>query len=198
MPRPSGHHYGGDLRRALVEATVAVIADDGPGAVSLRSVARDLGVSHAAPGKHFRDREELFTAIATEAFALLDERLAAAGAGEAALARLRAAVVAYAGFALDHPGHFTLMWRPDLYHRDDPTLREAAGRAYDRLAERVSAAQEEGWLADRPHEQAMAHVWAGAHGFTQLWGTSAFAGLAGDDWGAGVGHAVDLLLRDGR
>lgn len=198
MPRPSGQHYGGDLRQALVAATVEVIATEGPAAVSLRSVARGLGVSHAAPGKHFRDREELFTVIATEAFSLLDERLGAAGGAGGAVGRLRAAVVAYARFALEHPGHFTLMWRPDLYHRDDPALRDAAGGAYQRLAERVAAAQEHGWLADRPHEQAMAHVWAGAHGFTQLWGTSAFAGLSGGDWDAGVEAAVDLLLRDAR
>ena len=196
MSRPSGQHFSGDLRRALVDATVAVIATDGPAAVSLRSVARQLGVSHAAPGKHFRDREDLFTAIATEAFALLDARLAAAGGAEPAQ-RLRAAVVAYARFALDHPGHFTLMWRPDLYDREDDGLTAAAGRAYAHLADRVAAAQAGGWLADRPHGQVMAHVWAGAHGFTQLWGTSAFAALSDDDWDAGVGQAVDLLLRDG-
>ena len=71
-------YYGGDLRRDLLDAALRTIAREGPSAVSLRSLARDLGVSHAAPANHFPDKAALFTAIAVEGFTLLGQAMAAA------------------------------------------------------------------------------------------------------------------------
>jgi AcrR family transcriptional regulator len=69
------HH--GDLRRALLDAAIEVIADAGPAALSLRDLARRAGVSHAGPTHHFRDKPGLLTALATEGFDLLAETLLA-------------------------------------------------------------------------------------------------------------------------
>jgi AcrR family transcriptional regulator len=60
------HH--GDLRRALLEAAVQAIAEVGPAAVSLRDLARRVGVSHAAPAHHFGDKAGLLTAVAADGF----------------------------------------------------------------------------------------------------------------------------------
>ena len=63
------HH--GDLRRALVEAAERILENEGPSALSLRAVAREAGVSAAAPYHHFKDKNELLAAIAQEGFELL-------------------------------------------------------------------------------------------------------------------------------
>src|SRR5215208_1766242 len=84
-------YYGGDLRRDLLDAALELIAREGPSAVSLRSLAKRLGVSHAAPANHFPDKAALFTAIATEGFELLGAAItdATGRAGPAATAGQR-------------------------------------------------------------------------------------------------------------
>ena len=62
--RANPTYYGGDLRRDLLDTALELIDQEGPSAVSLRSLARRLGVSHAAPANHFPDKAALFTAIA--------------------------------------------------------------------------------------------------------------------------------------
>src|SRR6266542_1340250 len=69
--RANPTYYDGDLRRELIDTALELIAREGPSTVSLRSLARGLGVSHAAPGNHFPDKAALFTAIAIEGFKLL-------------------------------------------------------------------------------------------------------------------------------
>ena len=65
--RKDEYHHG-DLRRALLDGALALIDEDGLGAVSTRALARRLGVSHAAPAHHFKDREALLAEVATEGF----------------------------------------------------------------------------------------------------------------------------------
>ena len=76
-PAPTAPYHHGDLRRALIHATVAAVAASGPTAVSLRGLAAELGVSHAAPVHHFGDKAGLFTAVAVEGFDLMREKRAA-------------------------------------------------------------------------------------------------------------------------
>jgi AcrR family transcriptional regulator len=71
----------GNLREALVDRALIVLRERGSGAISLRELARDVGVSHAAPSRHFADRRQLFDALAVEGFALLGARIRAASAG---------------------------------------------------------------------------------------------------------------------
>ena len=80
------HH--GDLRRALVDAASRVLEAEGPSALSLRAVAREAGVSPAAPYHHFKDKTELLEAVAHEGWDMLDAALAEAKA-EAPLAAAR-------------------------------------------------------------------------------------------------------------
>lgn len=88
--RGVGVHFDGDLRRALIHEAVAVIAEVGPDALSLREVARRLGVSHAAPAHHFGDRSGLLTAVAAEGFGEPSRSLAAAWSLAHGMAVLRA------------------------------------------------------------------------------------------------------------
>jgi len=116
------HH--GDLRRTLLDAALAAIAEQGPVAISLRELARRAGVSHAAPTHHFGDKTGLLTAVATEGWSLLADALAAVPDRE--FAELG---VAYVVFTTTHPAHFAVMRAPGLARADDPALVAAQHRA---------------------------------------------------------------------
>src|SRR5919202_2720315 len=125
-PRRPYHH--GALRRALLDAALAVIAQEGPAALSLRALARQVGVSHAASAHHFADKAGLLTAIAAEGYDLLAAALREAEERTGSYLEMG---VAYVHFAVTHRAHFEVMFRPELYHADDPTVvtARAAARA---------------------------------------------------------------------
>ena len=147
------HH--GDLRRVLLDAAVAAIAERGAAALSLRDLARRAGVSHAAPTHHFRDKAGLLTAVAAEGFALLGNALAEAD-------DFAATGVAYVRFATTHPGHFAVMFRPVLYHRDDPAVVTARDRATEMLRRGAREA-----FGDDDRVPALA-AWSLVHGMATL------------------------------
>src|SRR6266852_9798457 len=106
MPRRAYHH--GNLREALLQGAVRVIAELGPTAFTLREVARRAGVSHNAPYRHFRDKDALLAAVATQGFRELTQAMVeAAGQRPDALDRLKRAGLGYVTFALRRPEHFT-------------------------------------------------------------------------------------------
>ncbi len=166
-------YYAGDLRRALLDATLEVIIDEGPAAVSLRALSRRLGVSHAAPANHFPDKATLFTALATEGFRLLGEALTAAANAlpddGTAIGGLRATGLAYVRFARDHRGHFEVMWRNDLLHNDDPDLVAVSRDSLTCVINAAAAAQAEGWAPDAHPMDAVELAWATVHGIAALW-----------------------------
>ena len=166
-------YYGGDLRRDLLDAALEVIASEGPSAVSLRSLARRLGVSHAAPANHFADKAALFTAIAVEGFTLLGGAMAGAvaelGPDATAGQRFRAAGRAYTGFALAHPAHFAVMWQRDLLHPDDPELAAAGDATFELLLGGVRDVQAEGWAAGADPQAVAWLAWSVVHGLAALW-----------------------------
>ncbi|HEX4179879.1 MAG TPA: TetR/AcrR family transcriptional regulator [Caulobacteraceae bacterium] len=103
------HH--GDLRRALLESADAILERDGPNALSLRAVAREAGVSPAAPYHHFKDKDELLSAIAQEGFDRLKAALTAACVAEHDPRRKMSDLgVAYVKFAQSHPALYQVMY----------------------------------------------------------------------------------------
>ena len=112
----SGYHHGyhhGDLAAACVEAGVSLVEEDGPDALTIRGVARLVGVSHTAPLHHFPDRAALVAAVAERGFDLLLERLEAEiGADAGPREQLRAYCIVYVLHAAEHPGLFSLMFGP--------------------------------------------------------------------------------------
>jgi AcrR family transcriptional regulator len=171
--RANPTYYGGDLRRDLLDTALELIGREGPSAVSLRALARRLGVSHAAPANHFPDKAALFTAIAVEGFALLAEAIRDgvgrlgpdAGAGQ----RFRAAGRAYTGFALAHPAHFAVMWQRDLLHCNDPELVATGDATFELLLGGVRDIQSEGWAAGRDPQAVAYLAWSVVHGLATLW-----------------------------
>ena len=167
----SYHH--GDLRRALLRAAGEAITDQGIAGLSMRDLARRAGVSHAAPTHHFGDKAGLLTAFATEGF----EELAKALAGNTLLEM----GAAYVRFAVGHRAHFEVMFRPDLYHADDPGLlaarRRSADALYSGVVEMPGGIRSPGSSEVRTAGLA---AWSLAHGFATLWLAGAFPGADAD------------------
>jgi len=156
--KSSSYHHG-DLRHAILAAALDVIAAEGPGALSMRDLARRAGVSHAAPAHHFKDRTGLLTAIATEGYELLADALADADG-------LRERGVRYVRFGVEHPAHFQVMFLPDLLRGDDAALLAARARAGAELSAGVSGVPASG----RGEDARLAGIaaWSLAHGFATL------------------------------
>lgn len=131
MPaKPRTYHHG-NLRTALIEAGNAELEEVGIEGFTLRSCARRAGVSHAAPATFFPSVTNFFTALAAESFDALTRRMAkAVRTVDAPVDRMIAIGLAYAGYAIDRPEHFRLMWRKERLDRMDPLLVAAAGTAF--------------------------------------------------------------------
>lgn len=178
-PASRGYHHG-DLREALLGAAEALLSTEAgqatgaaPAAFSLRDVARQAGVSHAAPYHHFANRDELLAAVAARAFEQLGAAMQA-GAAAAASPReqLLAIAEAYVRFARASPARFRLMFGPLLATRaQHPALDRAAGASFAVLlgaAERLDA---------RLALPLALTGWSLAHGLSHLLLDQAFAGL---------------------
>ena len=139
------HH--GNLRTALLEQAERTVRDRGVQDLSLRELARDVGVSHGAPRRHFADRQALLDALAEAGFERLgaELRTAADGAGEEFQARLRATAAAYVRFATRDAELLELMFAGK--HREQSgALHEAGDRAFAVILELIEQGQAEGAL----------------------------------------------------
>ncbi len=172
-PKPPGRYHHGELRRALLDEALAIIEREGVSALSLRDLARRLGVSHAAPAHHFPDKTALLVEIAREGFERFGAGLAAAAdAAPDEESRLTAAGRAYVAFALAHPATFRVMFGREIAElRSQPAaLAEASGRAYEVLLRGVEATLARLPAARRPPAKQLAFVaWSMVHGAAMLW-----------------------------
>lgn len=157
-----------DLRRRVLDASLALIASEGLEAFSMREVARRAGVSHQAPYHHFPDREAIMAAIVAEGFARLREETLAAGEGASdAFDRLTRIGRAYVGFALRHPAHFKLMFRSEWVDAEKHAEAGACAEgAFGVLSQAIAAiVRTEGGEADRT---TLMTAWSLAHGLATL------------------------------
>ena len=169
MSAPRPYHHG-HLRPALIDAAVATVEDQGLAAMSLRGVARRAGVSHAAATYHFGDKAGLLTAVAVEGYRQLTEALRAEDQARRGYLEVG---VAYVRFAVTHRGYFEVMYRPELYHPQDPALLEARAAAATQL-----------YRSDQPDPDRMATgiaAWALMHGVATLWLNGNMPPPLGDD-----------------
>jgi AcrR family transcriptional regulator len=168
MARKRSYHHG-DLRRTLLDASLALIDEQGLAALSLREVARRAGVSHQAPYFHFADRAALLAALADEGFTLLHAAMKAeqARSPHGADAQLMAAGRGYVAFALEHPGHFRIMFRPELCAGMPPPPSGEA--AYQLLVDGVAAAQDAHLAPAGERDTLVLLAWSLVHGLASLW-----------------------------
>jgi AcrR family transcriptional regulator len=181
MRHPKPYHHG-NLREALLKAALRLISEVGPTAFTLREVARRAGVSHNAPYRHFRDREELMAAVSTEGYGELTRTMQEAGEHESnSLARLKQAGLAYVKFALRRPEHFTVMFDapaskpseklcfgPKQMKNKYPQAADAAERSFRTLMNFVAACQQEGTLPVGDTKELALLAWSMVHGIAKL------------------------------
>jgi AcrR family transcriptional regulator len=159
-----------DLRRRLLDASATLIATDGLGALSMREVSRRAGVSHQAPYHHFPDREAVLAALAEEGFGALADAMDEAGRDRTdPRDRLTTACVAYVRWALEHPAHYAVMFRPELVDLDRfATLQAQGARVWDCLVDRIIGGVQAGWVGMGEAEVITMWVWSSLHGAVQL------------------------------
>jgi AcrR family transcriptional regulator len=140
------HH--GNLRAALLAQAERTVREHGAQQLSLRELARQAGVSHGAPRRHFPDRQSLLDALAETGFARLgvELRTAVEGAGEDFEARLRATATAYVHFATRDAALLELMFAGKRRAPSGP-LHDAAERAFSVVLELIEQGQSAGVLA---------------------------------------------------
>lgn len=168
-PRRSYHH--GNLRQALVAATLKLIEEKGPLGFTLADAARDAGVSAAAPYRHFRGRDELIEEVARQGFVMFADRLEGAfNAGRPSpLTAFMAAGRAYLEFARSSPGYYIAMFESGVSIAGNPDLALAADRAMSVLIEASDRLSAHLPRDRRPPATMVAnHVWALSHGVVEL------------------------------
>jgi AcrR family transcriptional regulator len=183
---PARPYHHGNLRRVLLDAAAAEIAERGPAGLSLRELARRAGVSHAAPAHHFGDKRGLLTAVAVEGYEMLGASLERAQAAGGFLE----VGLAYLQFAMDHPAHFDVMFQPDLYAGDDPDVVEARTQSTHVLYGTASND-----FPDSDARRVGIAGWAFVHGFASLWRSHSFQDRLGDDPIAAAGDVARVLFR---
>ncbi|MDY6997279.1 MAG: TetR/AcrR family transcriptional regulator [Actinomycetota bacterium] len=159
MSRGTYHH--GDLKAVILAHAATLVAERGADGVSLRELARAAGVSHAAPAHHFTDRRGLFTALAAQGWRQLAVALAQARP------EFLDAALAYVGFAVDHPGHYEVMFDRSLVDPDNAELVAAQAAAGAELAAGVATLDDP--RAENDPQAAGLAAWSLVHGFAMLW-----------------------------
>jgi AcrR family transcriptional regulator len=165
------YHHGA-LRDALLQAAERVLERDGLAGLTLRAVAREAGVSHAAPTHHFGDLTGLVSELAAIGFRQFNAAMADACTPETpfpgkGLARAKA----YIAYARAHPGMYGLMFRTERLDYSRPSLHEAAEASFAGLASAIAASRHEHIEEEAltlEQAAAIARAWSLVHGFTML------------------------------
>jgi AcrR family transcriptional regulator len=165
------YHHGA-LHEALLKAAETVLERDGLQGLTLRAVAREAGVSHAAPTHHFGDLTGLVSELAAIGFRQFNVAMAAAGSSDpSGLEKALAKAKAYVAYARAHPGMYGLMFRNERLDMTRPSLHEAAHAAFAGLAGAIGASRHEQIAAEAlslDQAAAIARAWSQVHGFTML------------------------------
>ncbi len=163
------HH--GNLREALVEAALDLIAERGPSGFTFAEVARLVGVSPAAPYRHFRDRNTLLAEVARRGFRQFEADLVQAwnGGQPEPLRALVNCGRAYLEFARQQPAYYSAMFEAVLPPETDPDLVQSGERAFAVLGKAAEALWAKQPKIQRPPPRMVAlHIWSLSHGIASL------------------------------
>lgn len=169
MSRRSYHH--GNLKQALVDATLVLIEEKGPQGFTMAEAAKAAGVSAAAPYRHFTGKEDMIAEAAKQGFEIFSDLMEYAykKGAPSALASFEATGRAYLAFARKHPGHYIAMFESGLRINADPALAAASERATSVLS-RATEELMQHLPADKrpPATMVTQHIWAMSHGVVEL------------------------------
>jgi AcrR family transcriptional regulator len=191
LPKAAHRYHHGDLRRVLVDQAARLVEKEGHPAITVREVARRVGVTNTAAHYHFRTREALLAAVATRGFEAMSNVLAASSGdavatkkarGRATMPRARGALAArdaeerlaalgrtYVAHALENGRIYQLMFSAETAVRDAyPELAAASDRMFALLIEAIRAGQKAGVVRSGDPTEAALVAWSTAHGFASL------------------------------
>jgi AcrR family transcriptional regulator len=202
--RPAGEtpYHHGDLHDALLAAAERVLERDGLPGLTLRAVAREAGVSHAAPTHHFGDLTGLLSELAAIGFGRFNAAMLAAGKTEThPLMKALARAKAYVAYAQAQPGMYSLMFRNERIDMTRPSLHEAATASFEGLASAVGAGRKDPTgetleALSLDQSAAIARAWSLVHGFTTLLLDGRLKDILHRlPEGTGVDQLLDAMLR---
>jgi len=169
MPKRAYHH--GNLKAALVEAALELIALKGPSGFTLSQAAKEAGVTPAAVYRHFEGREDLIAEAARQGYDIFADLMEHAyqSGQPSALAAFEATGRAYLAFARKFPGHYIAMFESGISVNRTPELAAVSARA-NAVLEKAADALSQHIPADKRPPAAMfsAHIWAMSHGVVEL------------------------------
>ena len=168
--RPKAYHHG-DLRNALIQAGLELLSEGGAAALDLRKVARKAGVSHAAPYRHFADKQALIAAITEEGFHQLAEKIQSAlhAAADDSFEQLYATARAYVHFAAENPWLMREMFSGLTIEREAyPDLHAASKDVFTLYVKVVLQGQERKEIIDGDVGEMAGVLWSVLHGVAML------------------------------
>jgi AcrR family transcriptional regulator len=193
-PERRGYHHGG-LKEALVEAARALMAEHGPGGFTLAEAAKRVGVTGAAPYRHFADRQDLMGELARRGFDLFGERLSGAwdeGRPEPRVA-LKRMGHAYLNFATAEPGLYTAMF-DNAHSLQGRAVHFVANKAFDGLTRAAAGVILAGGGDPADIRRLALEIWALAHGTAMLTLAGHFDPARGDDPAAILERGAEALI----
>ena len=177
------HH--GDLRTALIDSALEIIGEIGPQGLTIREVARRAGVSHAAPYRHFDDKDDLILAVVEKGFELLQDTMEEArkNAGEDPLEQFAASGESYFLFALEYPTYYRVMFSGDLLNSTGhESLRHTSTHFFQQMINDIKSCQEMGIVREGdPLLQAISIV-STVHGYVSLANDNRIDHLVGGEY----------------
>lgn len=168
MNQNTYHH--GDLRNALLDGAYTMLSEGGIHHLSLRAVAKRIGVSHNAPYQHFPDKEALIAALSYQGFAKLTgviDSTVDQMRNRPVIDRLLAVAQSYVQFMANHPAYLEVMFGP-YPHQDYPGLSEAALASFNRLVSLIEQGQSAGEIKTLNPREIAAMIWMTLHGVSTL------------------------------
>ncbi|GAP12742.1 transcriptional regulator, TetR family [Longilinea arvoryzae] len=168
------NYHHGDLKNALIQAGIEILAEEGVGGLSLRKAARRAGVSHAAPYAHFADKQTLIAAIASDGHARIHERIekVLADHPEDPLRQLVGAAWAYVQFGLEAPAHYKITFSGAIQdEHGHPEFMEISQRNMQVLKAIVERCRAAGIMdsGGMDAELQAVSLWGLIHGLVSLW-----------------------------
>ena len=168
---PQKNYHHGNLRNELLDTAEAHLAEAGVEALSLRAIARTVGVSQTAPYRHFSDKAELLAALATRGYRKLLAELesAARRAGDNPIEQMHAFAHSYINYAVANPELFKLMFGPTLQPPEAyPELYQASRDTYELVREIMRRGIEQGIFRDEDDHYMANAGWSGINGLAIL------------------------------
>lgn len=146
MTIETANYHHGNLRLALLDAAIDQIKEHGVEKLSMRGIARIVGVSQTAPYRHFEDKNHLLSEVATQAFAELYEvSMAAINPSDSPINNIHATGLVYLQYAMNNPEKYRVIFGSRIQNRQSyPSMIEAGEKSFQILIDQVERGIEAG------------------------------------------------------